>query len=117
MIQGSLFEGYLRKVTGQERVLATCEEIDPAWVDHALEIVRDLARQGKRFTADDVRANAGHLAKPPHHNAWGAMFSKALNLGIIRRCGHVKARHSEAHGRVVGLWCAPGTEHAVEVLR
>jgi hypothetical protein len=107
MEQGTLF-GDLVKEDGQRRVLANCSTQDPGWVDQAFELVCLYARHRDTFTSDDVRSGATHLPPPPHHNAWGAVFSKAAKLKIIRRCGHAKARHVAAHGRWVGVWCAAG---------
>lgn len=107
MEQGTLF-GDLVKKDGQRRVLAGCENKEPGWVDQAFELICLFAQHRKMFTADDVRAGAGHLPPPPHHNAWGAVFSKACKQKVIRRCGNAKARHVAAHGRWVGVWCAAG---------
>ena len=110
MEQAGLFDGLMLKDAGQKRVLATCDNSTPGWVDQVLELIRWFARQRKIFTADDVRAAAGHLPDPPHDNAWGAAFSVAARSNIIRRCGHTKARHAAAHGRWVGLWCSAASQ-------
>ena len=108
MEQASLFSGAVLKDAGQKKILETCDEVTPGWVDQAMEIIRLYARHRRTFTSDDVREGAGHLPDPPHHNAWGSVFSKAAREKIIRRCGHAKARHAAAHSRWVGVWCAAG---------
>lgn len=108
MDQGCLFSGEALKEAGQEKVLATCDDVTPGWVDQALELLTLYARHRRTFTADDVRDGAKHLPPPPHHNAWGSVFSKAARMKIIRRCGHAKARHTAAHSRWIGVWCSAG---------
>lgn len=74
---------------------------DAQWRAVADLAIRELARQGVPFSAEDVCAIAG---RPVHPNAVGARISAAARAGRIRRAGFAKAQRPERHANVMATW-------------
>lgn len=107
MVQSSFdfSEGEMLKEAGCTAVLAGAEREIRGWVDSALSVLESFARTRERFTSDDFRVfAAGILPDPPNHNSFGALFSAAAKLKLIRLSGYAKAARAAAHRRVVGVW-------------
>ncbi len=93
------------KREGQRLVLAAegC-----VWRASVLQLV--LSRQrGRRFTADDIRAEASASGVPlPHHqNAWGALFTEMSKRKIIERVDYCESKRDRARARIVSVWVRP----------
>jgi hypothetical protein len=71
------------------------------WVALCDAIIRQLARSGEEFTAEEVRIWTGN---PPHPNALGARFLVASKANLIRRVGYRNATRPEAHARVLRVY-------------
>lgn len=69
---------------------------DTTWREEALEIVEKLARQGKRFTADTLRAEIGRPA--PHQNMVGSVFTTAQRRGLITKVANANSRVKSRNG-------------------
>lgn len=69
---------------------------DTTWREEALEIVEKLARQGKRFTADTLRAEIGRPA--PHQNMVGPIFTTAQRRGLITKVANSNSRVKSRNG-------------------
>lgn len=66
-------------------------------------VIEDLARSGRPFTAEDVRARSGDpLGSSPA--AMGAAFSAAHRAGLIVPVGFDVAKRPEAHCRPIRVW-------------
>ena len=67
------------------------------------EAIRKLARTGRPFTAEDVRALVGGPlgCRPP---VLGALFLAAAKRGEIEPCGFRQATRPEARRRVLRVW-------------
>lgn len=64
-------------------------------------IISWLARNGAEFTAEDVRA---WIDEPPHPNAMGARFLKAVKAKKIVRLEYRKAKRPSAHARILAVY-------------
>lgn len=71
------------------------------WVALCDAIIRQLARSGEEFTAEEVRMWCGN---PPRQNAIGARFLAATKARIITRTGYRNATRPEAHARVLRVY-------------
>ena len=83
---------------GTDRVL---ENEPEGWHRTALEAISDLAKNGKKFTVDDVMAR---IERPEHHNSIGAVMLKAHRSGLIHKVGDTKSRRPEARARVIPVY-------------
>lgn len=63
--------------------------------------IKALAAQGRKFTAEDVRAVTG---TPDNDNDMGLAFSIARRVGVIKAHGYTIANRRPAHGRVLRVW-------------
>jgi hypothetical protein len=59
----------------------------PRFVDRALAALEAIARQQPTVHVDDVIAVG---IEPPHPNAWGAVWMRAINAGLIARTGETR---------------------------
>lgn len=74
----------------------------PEWKRKWDAAIRDLARAGEPFTADDVRDRAGEPTD--HPNACGARFNAAARSGLIERVGYRKSARPILHSHPIALW-------------
>ncbi len=73
-----------------------------SWRDAAWGEVVRLCAEGREFNADDVRMAVGD--PPGHHNAWGALFRRALRSGFVERVGERPGRKASAHTRMAAVY-------------
>ena len=98
-IFAALDEGRRRRDEGQR----AAENNTHPGVKAAFErAIREFAKSGNPFTAEDLRARCQPLASSP--NVIGAAISAAAKRGEIRRVGFVQAQRAEAHGRWISQW-------------
>ncbi len=83
---------------GSEKVTRNAPD---EWLALCDAIIRQLARSGEEFTAEEVRMWCGN---PPHPNAIGARFLVASKARIITRTGYRNATRPEAHARVLRVY-------------
>lgn len=77
------------------------------WSSVALEFIRLYAMRNKgQFTAEDVieAIPAGNILLDVNHKAFGPVFKRAANLGIIRKVGYGVCR--KRHLSPTVLWMA-----------
>ncbi len=96
-------DGEALKIEGMSRALRGAG-LD--YQDSFEKAVRQLAKSGQPFTADDVTKLVGF---PRNHrtnanNSVGAMMSACANRGIIYSVGYKKAGRSLSHARMVQVW-------------
>lgn len=72
-----------------------------SWVADGLALIEGWAREGRRFTAEDVREKVG---PPPTPNRMGALVMQAKRLGYIEVVAFVPATRRERHGAVNRIW-------------
>lgn len=82
---------------------------DTTWREEALEIVEKLAHQGKRFTADTLRAEIGRPA--PHHNMVGSIFTTAQRRGLITKVANANSRVKSRNGGHQYEWLGSQTRN------
>ena len=87
----------------RDTALARVQLANEDWVDHAVETVRWLAKQGQPFTTDDVWAHVTY--RPAEPRAMGAAMRVASSIGIARATGrYVKSKRVACHARPVMVW-------------
>lgn len=101
----SLPAGRDARDAGMEQALnaGTVEE----WRPTAQAVLRNLARSGNDFTADDLVAAAGlpNASEPNSNNALGGLFAGASRVGLIERTGvMVESRRVVGHARRIPVW-------------
>jgi hypothetical protein len=77
-----------------------------AWYLRVLDIIQDYA-PGRRFTSDTVRKDAllRSAGLPGHPNAWGRVFTRAKELGGIRKTGrYFPSDIPTSNGRMLAEW-------------
>lgn len=99
----SLFDdletGRALRDAGAAQVEANTPDDWNAAADHAIGW---LARSGREFTVDDVRARVG--PPPGHPNAMGARFLAARRAGLIAEVGYARSGRADAHARRVMVY-------------
>jgi hypothetical protein len=94
----------MNKNSGQQLVL----ENAGTWTDGAMFLLHKFIRKTNvEFTSDDFRAYALNVGlKPPHHhNAWGALFTLASKMDLIRPTGNFwESTRPESHRRFIRGW-------------
>lgn len=73
------------------------------WLADAGDAIERLARSGRNFTADDVRALIG---EPENGNWWGIAFAKARNTGVIQPVAFGVSRSKSRNGGSLKVWRA-----------
>lgn len=64
------------------------ERVEIGWAELAYMAILSVARMKETVHVDDVRAIFSH--EPHHHNAWGAVWMRAIRDGVIERTGTVR---------------------------
>lgn len=73
------------------------------WIDHAVGVIRVLARECDRFTTDDVWMRVDH--RPPEPRAMGAAMMAAKAAGVIApTMEYVLSQRPDCHRRPVRVW-------------
>ena len=87
---------------GMRAAAAHADAVDPGWTDVAFIFLVKFAQRATaadRFTAEaitDAYAEDANFVQPPDQRAWGGVFKKAANRGVlviadyrgVRRKGH-----------------------------
>lgn len=94
-------------VTGSFQGMQLALDAQADWADQALLAIMKLAKQGIKFTSEDVLAitglPSGEIGQHKN-NASGAIINKAARAGWIRKVGYGKAKRKESHGAVLAIW-------------
>jgi hypothetical protein len=76
---------------------------DAAWLEQALDVVRELARQHRHLTVDDCWANVG--APPRDPRQMSALMVAAQKQGLIQKSSaHRPSTRPTNGGRSVRVW-------------
>lgn len=78
------------------------ENADDWWRSCAEAAVRNLARTGRDFTADDVRALG--MSEPDHPNRWGGLFRWAARAGLVEEAGARRSSTVSRKASLVRVW-------------
>lgn len=91
---------------GMNKALVHADEVNDNWSGKALEFLIAYAGYTKEeFMCEDVRLASIHtLPEPPHKRAWGGIFRKASNMGIIKCVGIKKVNNPKAHNANAACW-------------
>lgn len=94
-----LSAGAAARDEGVDRVWRNTDE---HWRVDALAAIEYLARSGRQFCSEDLRAIVGD--PPEHYNAMGAAFRVASRRGLIRKVGWTTATRPSLHATDLRLW-------------
>lgn len=83
---------------------------DPDYRERFTDAILRLARSGRQFCSDDVRALAGDPPAGQSPNIAGALITAAKKAGLIRFVAYTKSTRVVGHSNVVCLYV--GTEAA-----
>lgn len=72
------------------------------WHNEAVICIRQMARTGKPFTAEDVVNEIG--APTGSGKVIGAAFNTVARSGMIWRCGERPADRKTSHRRMLAVW-------------
>jgi hypothetical protein len=72
------------------------------WHNEAVICIRQMARTGKPFTAEDVVNEIG--APGGSGKVIGAAFNTVARSGMIWRCGERPADRKSSHRRMLAVW-------------
>lgn len=94
---------------GAERAADRADREIGDWSERAwaffTEYARSMARSGKTFMAEDVRAAAsGTVPEPPDGRAWGVVILKASKRRLIRRTGFAPMKSANCHANPKSVW-------------
>jgi hypothetical protein len=90
-------------MTATQLTMEDALEASGDWAGQAMLAVEAIARTGRQFTAYDLVECYG-LPEPTSVAAWGALFRRAKNAGLIRRVGYEQSRRPETKGSAVAVW-------------
>lgn len=80
------------------------ENAEDHWRAWALREIEIMAKNGRQFTADDIRQIVG---EPDVANRWGGVFLAARRAGVIVPTGEVRPSTTDSrHGSLVRVWRA-----------
>lgn len=92
--------------SGMTRAADHADAVVGGWSDAAYQFLLDFvgANRDENFMTERVRllAEASGLALPPDNRAWGAVTSRAVRQGLIRRVGYAPAQ--TGHCRPMPVW-------------
>lgn len=75
------------------------EAEQPGWGEIAYRFLREFAARNGEFISEDVSDQANLIPSfpaPPTDRAWGAVYRRAANAGLIRQCGIGRSRRRHA---------------------
>lgn len=84
---------------------------DTTWREDAMVVVERLAKQGRRFTADDLRKE---LRPAPHQNMVGSIFTAAQRQGLIIKVANATSRIKSRNGGHQYEWLGSQTRNSHE---
>ena len=74
---------------------------DPAWVESAVNVIEQLARQYGAVTSEDLRK---HIEPPEHANMIGNAFNSASAQKIIAVKEYRPSRDKSRRGGLIRVW-------------
>ena len=92
------FQGISLKDQG----ITLAKESQLNWHNEAVICIRNMARTGRPFTAEDVVAEIG--APSGSGKVIGAAFNTVARSNMIWRCGERPADRKSSHRRMLAVW-------------
>ena len=89
-------------VTGKAEGITLAKDSQLNWHNEAVICIRQFARTGKPFTAEDVVNEIG--APNGSGKVIGAAFNTVARSGMIWRCGERPADRKSSHRRMLAVW-------------
>jgi hypothetical protein len=89
-------------IMGKAEGITIAKESQLNWHDEAVICIRQMARTGKPFTAEDVVNEIG--APGGSGKVIGAAFNTVARSGMIWRCGERPADRKSSHRRMLAVW-------------
>lgn len=83
----SYAQAQTRRDVGMDRARSKQEKLDPVWSGLAFAAIERIAKRQATVHVDDVLTE--FTAKPICPNAWGAVWQRAIRLGLITHSGRV----------------------------
>jgi len=99
-------------ITGRDEGIIMAIEAQYNWHDEAVKTIKQLARTGIPFTAEDVVDEIG--APQGSGKVIGAAFHTVSQTRMIWRCGERPASRKTSHRRMLAVWRGG---HPVEQIR
>ncbi len=89
-------------VMGKGEGITLAKDSQLNWHNEAVICIRQMARTGKPFTAEDVVNEIG--APTGSGKVIGAAFNTVARSGMIWRCGERPADRKSSHRRMLAVW-------------
>jgi hypothetical protein len=89
-------------VMGKAEGITLAKDSQLNWHNEAVICIRQMARTGKPFTAEDVVNEIG--APTGSGKVIGAAFNTVARSGMIWRCGERPADRKSSHRRMLAVW-------------
>ena len=89
-------------IMGKDEGITIARESQLNWHNEAVICIRQMARTGRPFTAEDVVNEIG--APTGSGKVIGAAFNKVARSGMIWRCGERPADRKSSHRRMLAVW-------------
>jgi hypothetical protein len=89
-------------VTGKAEGITLAKDSQLNWHNEAVICIRQMARTGKPFSAEDVVNEIG--APTGSGKVIGAAFNTVARSGMIWRCGERPADRKSSHRRMLAVW-------------
>lgn len=86
--------------------LAAAVAINRDWLHYAEVTMAILIREGREFTADDIRSAIPAGVEPHHPNCMGSLLGRARLDGRIVRVYDTRSGRRTRHSSRVGVWVA-----------
>lgn len=94
------------RIEGVEANLAAASAPHRPFLHHAEIALARFIREGRRFTAEDIRDEIPEGIEPHHHNVIGSMLSHASQRGDIVPVGVTRATRRSRHSSRNCIWIA-----------
>ncbi len=102
----NLFGGIDRGRNGRDNGASVAMDNAGDWTPRAKAALRDLAKTGREFNADDLREIVG--PPPTSHNAMGGIFLWGTSRNIIVKVGERTMTRAKAHARRTAVYVGRG---------
>jgi len=89
-------------IMGKSEGITLAKDSQLNWHNEAVICIRQMARTGKPFTAEDVVNEIG--APGGSGKVIGAAFNTVARSGMIWRCGERPADRKSSHRRMLAVW-------------
>lgn len=93
---------------GIETAVSHADAVNANWSDLAFEKLKEFLQIfSDPFQAEEVRSFAAvddDFPLPPNNKAWGGVFLRAMNKGLIKKVGSQNTKSVKSHCTPAALW-------------